>query len=45
VLIYHESLTLRLVAGFSLIFVAIVVSETGTRLLELWHNRGSVVIE
>ena len=38
VLIYHESLTLRLVAGFSLIFVAIVVSETGTRLLELLRS-------
>lgn len=28
VIIYHESLTLRLIAGFSLIFIAVIISET-----------------
>ena len=38
VLIYHESLTLRLIGGFSLIFVAIVISEAGEELIAHWVN-------
>lgn len=34
VILYHEQVTLRLLAGFALIFVAVVLSETGTELLK-----------
>lgn len=34
VILYHEQVTPRLLAGFALIFVAVVLSETGTELLK-----------
>lgn len=34
VILYHEQVTPRLFAGFALIFVAVVLSETGTELLK-----------
>lgn len=34
VILYHEQVTPRLIAGFALIFVAVVLSETGTELLK-----------
>lgn len=39
VVLYHEQVTLRLLAGFALIFVAIVVSEAGEELLNRWRQR------
>lgn len=39
VILYHEQVTLRLLTGFSLIFVAIVISEAGEELLARWRQR------
>lgn len=39
VILYHEQVTLRLLAGFSLIFAAIIISEAGEELLARWRAR------
>lgn len=39
VLVFHERVTVRLLAGFALIFVAIVTSEAGDELLARWRAR------
>jgi hypothetical protein len=38
-LVFHEQLTFRLFAGFTLIFVAIVISEAGAGLVARWRSR------
>ena len=38
-LVFHEQLTFRLFAGFTLIFVAIVISEAGAGLVARWRLR------